>query len=328
MLSERSVVYDRFGRILAVFRAVENRKAVSIDAVPKLVIDAIVAVEDADFFEHRGVNLRRTIGALSANVEAGGVEQGGSTITQQLVKQGLLTSEQNLTRKIAEARLAWELEKRWTKQQILERYLNSVYFGQGAYGVEAAANHYFGVPIGKVDVAQAAFLAGMIRNPVGYDPTRFRERSRTRRAVVLRRMVSTGVLTPADADRWALAPMPRPKEVDEPLPSRTSSKRSSSACSTTLASARRRRTATTRSSTAACASTRRSTRACSPSPRRSSGRRSPRTTPTPSRPRSSASTSRAVRFGHSSAVVASRPTSSTWRPRRGASPARRGSPSR
>jgi 1A family penicillin-binding protein len=218
VLSERSVVYDRYGRVLGVFRAAENRKAVPLSAVPKVVIDAIVSVEDADFFNHRGVNLRRTIGALSANVEAGGVEQGGSTITQQLVKQGLLTSDQNLTRKISEARLAWELEKRWTKQEILERYLNTVYFGQGAYGVEAAANHYFGVPIAKLDVAQAAFLAGMIRNPVGYDPTRFRERSRNRRAVVLRRMVTTGVLTRADADRWALAPMPRPKEVDEPLP--------------------------------------------------------------------------------------------------------------
>jgi penicillin-binding protein 1A len=217
-LSERSVVYDRYGNALQVFRAVENRKAVPLTDVPEVVVDAIVSVEDAGFFDHHGVNLRRTIGALSANVEAGGVEQGGSTITQQLVKQSLLTSDQNLRRKIAEARLAWELEKRWTKEQILERYLNTVYFGQGAYGVEAAANHYFGVSIARVDVAQAAFLAGMIRNPVGYDPTRFRERSRNRRAFVLRRMVVTGVLSDADAQRWTLAPMPRPKEVAEPLP--------------------------------------------------------------------------------------------------------------
>jgi penicillin-binding protein 1A len=144
------------------------------------------------------------------NLGSGEVEQGGSTITQQLVKIDLLTQVQNLDRKVREARFAIQLERELTKDEILERYLNSVYFGGGAYGVEAAANYYFGKPVARVTVPEAAFIAGMIRNPTGYDPVRFRERSRTRRAVVLSRMVTVGKLTSAEAAEHNKAPMPFP----------------------------------------------------------------------------------------------------------------------
>ena len=209
-LNERSIVFDRYGRTIAVLRSEQNRSPITLDQVPKHLINAVLDVEDADFYVHKGVNLRSTVRAFAANVEAGGVAQGGSTITQQLVKLTLLSPKQDLNRKVTEARLALQIEKEYTKNQILERYLNSVYFGEGAYGVEAAAERYFNTSAAKLKVAQSAFLAGMIRNPTGYDPIRFRERSRQRRSVVLERMVVRKHLTRAEADALKSEPMPRP----------------------------------------------------------------------------------------------------------------------
>ena len=211
-LDVRSVVLDRNGNRIATLRSEQNRSPVTIDKVPKALINAVLDVEDADFYRHKGFNLRSTIRALFANVEAGGVAQGGSTITQQLVKISLLSSAQKLDRKVREARLAIQIERKYTKDQILERYLNAVYFGQGAYGVQAAAEQYFAKPVERLNVAEAAFLAGMIRNPLGYDPTRNLPRSRARRATVLSRMVVEGHLTAAQAKALALAPMPRPAD--------------------------------------------------------------------------------------------------------------------
>ncbi len=213
-LKERSVVFDRGGRQIAVFKSEENRRAVTLDKVPKHLINAILDVEDANFYVHKGFNAKSTARAMLQNLSSGSVEQGGSTITQQLVKIDLLTRAQKLDRKVREARFAIELEKELSKNEILERYLNSVYFGGGAYGVEAAANHYFGTSVSKLDVPQSAFIAGMIRNPTGYDPVRFRERSRRRRSTVFGRMVAVGHLTRAEADLFDDAPMPFPeKEV-------------------------------------------------------------------------------------------------------------------
>ncbi len=211
-LDQRSVVLDRNNRVIAVLHAEQNRSPVPISRVPKVLINAILATEDALFYQHHGVNLRSTVRAVGANVDAGGVAQGGSTITQQLVKLSLLTSKQELQRKVKEAVLALELEKKLTKDQILERYLNEVYFGQGAYGVQAASERYFQHPVDSLTIAESAFLAGMIRNPVGYDPTRFRERSRARRAVVIDRMITVGLITPNDAAELKRSPMPRPAD--------------------------------------------------------------------------------------------------------------------
>ena len=209
-LYERSVVYDSAGNELAVLRSEQNRTLIPLDQIPKPLIDAILDTEDAAFYRHKGVNARATVRALWANVEAGGVAQGGSTITQQLVKNTLINNKRDLHRKVREARLAIQLERTWTKQQILERYLNTVYFGQGAYGVQAASERYFNRPAKELDVGQSAFLAGMIRNPNGYDVTRFPERARQRRATVLDRMVAEGHLVQNAATQAKSALLPRP----------------------------------------------------------------------------------------------------------------------
>ena len=211
-LNERSIVLDRYGRTIAVLRSEQNRSPVDLARVPRHVINAVLDTEDADFYVHKGVNLRSTIRAVAANVEAGGVAQGGSTITQQLVKLTLLTPKQDLNRKVTEARLALQIEKEYTKAEILGRYLNLVYLGEGAYGLEAAAERYFNTSVDKLTVVQGAFLAGMIRNPTGYDPVRFRERSRQRRSTVLDRLVARKHLTQVEADQLKKSPMPRPAD--------------------------------------------------------------------------------------------------------------------
>jgi penicillin-binding protein 1A len=211
-LNQRSEIVDSQDRLMIVLRSEQNRQPVAFDRIPKHMINAVLAVEDADFYRHKGINMRSTVRAMVANVEAGGVAQGGSTITQQLVKLTLLSSKQNVNRKVTEARLALQIEKQLTKEQILERYLNTVYFGEGSYGVQAAAERYFNKKIDDVTVVEAAFLAGMIRNPVGYDPKRFRDRSRQRRSIVLERMVKVGMITKAEQADYRISPMPRPAD--------------------------------------------------------------------------------------------------------------------
>src|SRR3954447_18776676 len=142
-LAQRSVVYAGDGSVLTYLHVDQNRVEITIDRVPPGLINAILDVEDANFWQHRGINLKSTARALRTNVESGEVREGGSTITQQLVKQTLLTPERNAKRKVREAVLAMRLEDQLTKEQILERYLNTVYFGSGAYGVQAAAETYF-----------------------------------------------------------------------------------------------------------------------------------------------------------------------------------------
>ncbi len=211
-LNQRSEIVDSQNRLMIVLRSEQNRQPVLFDRIPKHMINAVLAVEDADFYRHKGINMRSTVRAMVANVEAGGVAQGGSTITQQLVKLTLLSSKQNVNRKVTEARLALQIEKQLTKEQILERYLNTVYFGEGSYGVQAAAERYFNKRIDDITVVEAAFLAGMIRNPVGYDPIRFKDRSRQRRAIVLDRMVKVGMITKAEQATFRISPMPRPAD--------------------------------------------------------------------------------------------------------------------
>jgi 1A family penicillin-binding protein len=196
-LSERSVVYARDGSVLAVLHAEENRVPVKLSEVPNDVVKAVLDIEDNRFYEHGGVDLRSLARALASNVSAGGVRQGGSTITQQLVKNSLLTPKQDVQRKLKEAVLSMRLESQMSKDQILERYLNTVYFGNGAYGIEAAAERYYGVKVGQLDQGQAALLAGLIRNPVFYDPFRYAQAARDRRAEVVDRMHQLGDL-PAD----------------------------------------------------------------------------------------------------------------------------------
>jgi penicillin-binding protein 1A len=221
-LSQRSVVLAADGSLLAVLHREENRASVPLDQVPLVVIDTVLAVEDQEFYEHGGMNLRATARALATNVSAGDVLQGGSTITQQLVKNALLTPKQDIERKLQEAVLAIRLEDQMTKDQILERYLNTVYFGNGAYGVQAAAEIYFGVDAEDLEQAEAAFLAGLIRNPIGYDPFTNPELSQERRDLVVDRLVSLGQAevraaegikaTPVPAERRNLDLLPKPED--------------------------------------------------------------------------------------------------------------------
>ena len=207
-LDQRSLVYDVNGQLLATLYGEQNRAPVALAEIPAEVRDAIIAVEDEDFYSHDGVNLRATVRALFENVSSGSVEQGGSTITMQVVKNSVLTNEQTLERKTREAILALRLEDELTKDQILERYLNTAYFGNGAYGVQAAAETYWGVSVGDLDWGQAALLAALIRNPNNYNPIRFPEVAAERRRLALDRLVDVGHLTEDEATVFAFAPLP------------------------------------------------------------------------------------------------------------------------
>jgi len=219
-LSERSVVYDRDGKVMAVLHVEENRSPVTLKDIPPHVVKAVLDVEDDHFYEHGGVNLRSVLRAALTNAEAGGVKQGGSTITQQLVKQSLLTPERNIGRKAKEALLAVRLEQQMSKDEILERYLNTVYLGNGAYGIQAAAEKYWGKNAPQLTVEQGALLAGLIRNPVGYDPFKHPELAKTRRDLALERMVVRRDLTGGQAQ--GLKAIPLPAKAFEPVETKDS----------------------------------------------------------------------------------------------------------
>lgn len=206
-LSRGSKMYDAAGnQIDELF--VENVQPFKLNEVPQDVIAAVLAVEDAGFYEHRGVDAKGVLRAGLANVSAGGTSQGGSTITQQLVKNALVGSKRDANRKILEASYAVALEKRMSKDRILEEYLNRIYLGNNAYGLQAAALTYFGKDVRDLNIVEGAFLAGLIRNPVGYDPIYRAERSRGRFKESLLRLAEVGRITPELAevigDTWAL----------------------------------------------------------------------------------------------------------------------------
>ena len=205
-LAQRSYVYAADGNLIASLKDEQNRQPVALEDVPAHVVDAILAVEDAGFWMHDGYDVRGMMRAFKANVDAGGISQGGSTITQQLIKLDQLSSEQTLDRKVQEIVLAQRLEKQMTKEEILNRYLNTVYFGNHAYGVQAAAETYFGVSVEQLDVGQAAMLAGIIRNPISYNPLRYLDRAMERRNVAIDRMVDVGALTDDEGMWWTASP--------------------------------------------------------------------------------------------------------------------------
>jgi penicillin-binding protein 1A len=165
-LAQRSLVFDATGKEIDQLY-VENREPFTLAQVPPDVVDAVLAVEDAGFFAHRGVNAKGILRAVLRNLSAASTTQGGSTITQQLVKNAFTGAERNADRKIQEAVLAVRLEQEFSKEFILERYLNTVYFGNNAYGLEAAAETYFSKSVTELSLGEGAFLAGLIQNPVG-----------------------------------------------------------------------------------------------------------------------------------------------------------------
>src|SRR5690606_21416464 len=163
-------------------------------------IDAVLAAEDSAFFSHGGVNVRSIGRALTANIESGGVAQGGSTITQQVVKNAITGGKQDFARKVEEAVLAVELEDRYTKDEILERYLNTIYLGSGAYGVQAASEVYFAKDVSQLTWSEGALLAGLIRCPNSCDPFKSPSRARARRSTVIDSLKATGRIDQLEAD--------------------------------------------------------------------------------------------------------------------------------
>lgn len=200
-----SFIYDSEGNLITDYKGTEDRIMVSIDEIPEMLQNAFIAVEDARFYEHNGVDVKRIVGALVANFTSGST-QGGSTITQQLIKQTVLSSEQSYKRKLQEAYLAMELETRYTKKQILESYLNTIFLGGSYYGVRVAAYGYFGKELDQLTLRECAMLAGLTRSPNYYNPrsnfyTRNTEGSNTpditnnRTDYVLRQMRENGLVT-------------------------------------------------------------------------------------------------------------------------------------
>ncbi len=186
------------GAVIAEFYR-ERRIVVPVARMPERLVRAFVAAEDSKFFEHQGIDLFSILRAALKNLKAGGVVQGGSTITQQIAKGLLLTPEKKFSRKFKEAILAWRMEKRLTKDELLYLYLNQIYLGHGAYGVQAAAENYYNKNVEELTLAECAMLAGLPQAPSRYSPYRNFERAKERQKYVLGRMVEDGYISEAEA---------------------------------------------------------------------------------------------------------------------------------
>ncbi|TVR21292.1 MAG: hypothetical protein EA387_10445 [Nitriliruptor sp.] len=195
-----SLVFDVDGAEVGTLASELTRDDVPLDSLPDHVPAAVLAAEDRGFYEHRGISFTGIARALFTNVRAGSVQQGGSTITQQYIKNAALSPELTYRRKVEEAALAIKLEQTYSKDEILGFYLNTIYWGRGTYGIEASSQAFFEIPAAELDVNQAATLAGIIASPENFDPLENPERADQRRRYVLEGMVDTGALTRAEAD--------------------------------------------------------------------------------------------------------------------------------
>ncbi|MGH2790990.1 MAG: transglycosylase domain-containing protein [Actinomycetota bacterium] len=202
---ESSKLYAVDGTLIRTFHGEQNRTVVALKKIPQHVLDAVISIEDQRFYEHDGVDLKAIVRAALANVGSGKIEEGGSTITQQYVKQVIIApgeiAEKSYERKIQEAALARQIENELTKDEILQRYLNTIYFGAGAYGIQVAAGIYFDIPAKKLGLKQGALLAGVIQQPGAFDPFRHPMAAKKRRNTVLTRMATLGYLTEKRAER-------------------------------------------------------------------------------------------------------------------------------
>ncbi len=205
---QRSTIYARDGSVLATLFLDENRTIVHLDKVSQHAQDAVLAIEDHNFYEHGAINVSSVIRAMLANLIAGHVTQGGSTLTQQLVKNAVIQSDaQTFARKFQEAALAIRLEQTYSKDKILELYMNEVYFGNGIYGIGTAARYYFNEPASKLDLAQSALLAGLIQSPATFDPMTHPDAALARRNEVLDHMAEYGLALPGKVTKVKLTPI-------------------------------------------------------------------------------------------------------------------------
>jgi penicillin-binding protein 1A len=210
-------IYASDGKtVLAVLRGSESRIVVRSDEITPVMKQAIVAVEDRRFWEHRGVDIRGMARAVLADLRSQDIVQGGSTITQQFIKNQYTQQERTVSRKLKEAALAWQLEQRWSKDRILTAYLNTIYFGNSAYGIEMAARVYFDKHAAELTLPEAALLAGLPASPGAYDPASNRKAARARRTTVLRLMLEQGLITATDYREADETPLPRRKQIGLP----------------------------------------------------------------------------------------------------------------
>ncbi len=205
---ESSRIYAADRSLLTEF-FIERRTVVPFEEIPVQVRQAFIAIEDVRFYSHQGFDFRRIVGAIVANLRRGEIVQGGSTITQQLVKMLLLKPDRTLTRKIKEVVLAWRVEKRFSKDEILALYLNKAYFGSRAYGIEAAAGVYFGKTTAALSLAEAAFLAALPKAPSYYGAVIHRDQLRERRNIILDRMCLHGFISRGQCAAAAASDVPR-----------------------------------------------------------------------------------------------------------------------
>lgn len=193
-------IVDRNGALIdEIF--LERRAPVRWEEIPDNLKNALIATEDAKFYRHHGVDFLGLVRAVGRAVTTGHHLKATSTLTQQLAKNLFLTPERSMKRKLKEAALAFQIERRYTKQQILTLYLNQIYLGSGTFGVEAASQRYFGKHVKELDLAQCALLAGLPKSPSGYDPFKFPDKAKQRRRIVLQRLVATGYLSEGDAEK-------------------------------------------------------------------------------------------------------------------------------
>ena len=216
-LPQKTRILDGNGRLIASLYD-ENRVNVQLKDVSRTMVKAIVSIEDYRFYKHGALDIKGTLRALITNQASDGVVQGGSSITQQMVKLTLLqqadtpeerkaATDDTYARKLRELRYAIAFEKKYSKDWILERYLNIAYFGDGAFGVQSAARHYFDKNASKLGLRESAMLAGLVKNPTGYDPTNYPDRTLDRRNLVIDRMAELNVITPAKANKTKARPL-------------------------------------------------------------------------------------------------------------------------
>src|SRR4051812_11174530 len=205
--AETTKVFAADGSLITSLHAEQDREQVRLDQMAAPLKAAVLAIEDSRFFAHKGVDLRAVARAMRRNAEAGQVKEGGSTITQQYVKNVLLDPKKTVHRKVREAVMAFQIERTHTKEAILEGYLNRIYFGNGAYGVQAAAQQYFAKPASALTLAEGALLAGLIQAPESYDPFAAPDAALAGGQVVLGRMRELRAADDADVATAEASPL-------------------------------------------------------------------------------------------------------------------------
>lgn len=210
-LAQTSTIYDRNGELISTLRGAENRVLLPLSEIPKHTQLAFIAAEDLRFYTHNGIDIYRIAGALKSNLKSGSLAEGASTITQQLAKLTHLSSKKTIRRKLEEIYLAFQIERQYTKDEILEMYLNTVYFGRGAYGIQTAAKSFFGVDAKNLTIAQSASLAASIKAPSAYAPHISPQNNLTRRNYILSTMAENGFISQTEYNSaikeriWVLA---------------------------------------------------------------------------------------------------------------------------